>query len=377
MFTSQLELNECSRHINLVFINGDEPKVIYLVVFFKFYFFINFLVLFIFYLQPTNMDILQNIDSIIDLKKARAVVKSQLTKADRLVEDLPNISKEILQSRLDMIQEMWRRFETIQLKIELKMNEGDVEEEVTYRAQMEDKYYKIKDLIQIRQCQLEQDMTVQQTRTTDNGKNKGIRPLTSAISFTPFQDDETFKNFIRRLEIFMHLQGQILLPKDKVFTLLHALSPSLHQKVYDLCAPETPFDKSYEELVKILSDYVDPQPSTWALQHKFLSRLQESGETVKIYSTELQKLTTDCDFSCETCGKTIVNTLLRMQFIRGLKDTDVRARILQEKSMQSFHDVVKMATAMELAKDESSLVKLNNQFTKGKANKIENKRLNI
>lgn len=317
------------------------------------------------------MEILQNVDSVKDLKKARTVVKGQITKADRLVED-ENTSKEILNDRLDMLQEIWDRFQVIQLKIELKTNEEDINNEISYRTEMEDKYYKLKDLIHTRLKQLEHDPTFQQNRTTSN---QVLRPLTSAISFTPFQDDESFKNFIRRLEIFMHLQGQGLQPKDKVFTLLHALSPSLHQKVYNLCTPENPLEKSYEELVQILSDYVDPKPSAWALQHTFLSRLQESTETVKVYSAELQKLTMDCDFTCENCERTIANTLLRMQFIRGLKDSDVRARILQEKSILSFNDVVKIATSMELAKDESYQVKLNSSFPVSNVHKIGNQRV--
>ena len=130
------------------------------------------------------------------------------------------------------------------------------------------------------------------------------------------------------------------------------------------------------QVLRPLSDYVDPQPSTWALQHKFLSKLQEPHETVKNYSAELQKLSTDCDFSCENCGKSISNTLLRMQLIRGLKDSDVRARILQEKSIQSFQDVVKMATVMELAKDESSLARMDNKLTDSTVHKIGNKNFN-
>ena|SRR5436190_4261535 len=110
-----------------------------------------------FILLLTTMDILHTVDSITDLKKARAVVKGQITKANRLVEDASGISKEVLQSRLDMLQEMWKRFEAIQLKIELIINEESIDDEISYRVDMEDKYYTIKDLLLIQHAQFEQE----------------------------------------------------------------------------------------------------------------------------------------------------------------------------------------------------------------------------
>ncbi|XP_054259297.1 uncharacterized protein K02A2.6-like [Macrosteles quadrilineatus] len=300
---------------------------------------------------------LQGNETLSELKKARAVVKGQLTRAGRMLEELSSIKIDSIRTRLSVIHAYWERFEQIQHNIEVKTDEEELDTEITYRTDMEDMYFKIVDVLQLRLSELErvnETEELQQIRPYSVDTQK-LRPLTSTISFTPFQDDETFKNFIRRLEVFIHLHGQGMHPTDKVYTLLHSLTPSLHQKVYDLCAPEVPLDKSYTELVRMLTDYVDPQPSTWALQHKFMSRVQEPNETVKIYSVELQKLTSNCEFNCESCQKSIANTLLRMQFIRGLVNKDIRAKLLQDNSLVSFQDVVKAATAMEIANHESDL----------------------
>jgi len=185
-----------------------------------------------------------------------------------------------------------------------------LENEIEFRIEIENKYYSVMDQLQGRLGQLNQNTENSQLNIRSQQPSETLqrsRPLTASISFVPFQEEESFKNFIRRLEVFLHLHGQTMQPKDHVYTLLHALTPQLHQKLYDLCAPESPLDKTYSELVKILTEYVDPQPSTWTLQHRLLSRMQESQETIKIYSVELQKLTSDCDFNCEHCNKYIAN----------------------------------------------------------------------
>ncbi|XP_054274663.1 uncharacterized protein K02A2.6-like [Macrosteles quadrilineatus] len=48
-----------------------------------------------------------------------------------------------------------------------------------------------------------------------------------------------------------------------------------------------------------------------------------------------------------------------MQFVRGLKDSDIRLQLLQDKLLQPFKEVVEKAATLELAKSESRIVKTN------------------
>ncbi|XP_028177592.1 uncharacterized protein K02A2.6-like [Ostrinia furnacalis] len=149
------------------------------------------------------------------------------------------------------------------------------------------------------------------------------------------------------------LINKIVEPRTKIYILLSTLPPELHEKLYDLCAPDDPLHKTYEELTAILDEYIDPKPSIWALQHKFISRIQQENETIAMYASELKKLSSNCEFKCMNCKKTTAESFLSLQFIRGLKDGEIRTKILQEPDTSSFAKLLQIASANELGKTES------------------------
>ncbi|KAL0879388.1 hypothetical protein ABMA27_003149 [Loxostege sticticalis] len=109
---------------------------------------------------------------------------------------------------------------------------------------------------------------------------------------------------------------------------------------------------SYQELSQLLEDYLDPKPSIWVQQHKFISRMQYPNETVTMFASELKKLTSNCNFNCPNCKHSIADMYLCLQFIRGLKDDDIRTKMLQEKE-NSFSELLKTATTIEMSKTEN------------------------
>jgi len=147
--------------------------------------------------------------------------------------------------------------------------------------------------------------------------------------------------------------------KVKVDLFLQAITPQMHEQLYDVCIPDFPKDKTYEELTKLLMARVEPKPSIWARQHKFISRTQLTSETTQDYATALRKLSVDCQFTCTKCNESVSEILLRMQFVRGLQDPDIRISLLQDKLLQPFKEVVEKAVTLELAKDDSTVI--NNQ----------------
>lgn len=46
---------------------------------------------------------------------------------------------------------------------------------------------------------------------------------------------------------------------------------------------------------------MDPKPSIWTQQHKFITRLQQTGEFIKHYATSFKKLTLEYEFNCNRC----------------------------------------------------------------------------
>lgn len=94
-------------------------------------------------------------------------------------------------------------------------------------------------------------------------------PTSSHVYFEPYTEEESFTNFVNRFEIFKVLK-HVTHHTSKVYFFLNALTPQLYQKLYDLCVPEQPITN---ELVTLLKNYLDPQPSTCALQQKFNTQI--------------------------------------------------------------------------------------------------------
>lgn len=293
----------------------------------------------------TEMDGLQKI------KKVRTIIKGQFTRAKN--QSTENFTSFELEEKLSLIEDTWRRYKELQNKIDELVDEENLEQEVEYRCSMESHYMGLRVDIKnaLQQLKSQTSTNEQPNTTTITSKT----PHSTNLSFTPYQIDESFSNFIKRLEVFLVLKNQDLDDKTKVYTLLHSLTPYIHQQLYDICAPENPLDKTYEELIKLLSDHLDPKPSIWALQHKFISRTQQPEESISDFSVALKKMSVDCSFNC-TCGKTVSDMFLSLQFIRGLMDNEIRTKLLQEQNQCTYKDIVQTAYTMELGKRESSLV---------------------
>ena len=284
-------------------------------------------------------------EKVYKLKTLRKTIKTQLTNVNKYLMSQDSITTQDVSTRLEFVDELFCKFQNIQDHIDLLVNEESLHDEVQYRDELESNLIctkvKLKQLL----------VSLQDKVSKEHHSNMNS---TSNLNFVPYDEKEQFTNFTRRLDVFMklkHIEDTTL----KTFTFLHALTPTIHQKLYDLCAPEDPTTKSYPDLVAVLKNYLDPQASTLALQHKFVSREQHLGESVSDYATELKRLSVDCKFNC-SCGKSVCETLLRLQFIRGITDSEIRTRLLQDHETKSFKSVLETAIAIELSKIESKMI---------------------
>ncbi|KAL1447751.1 hypothetical protein WDU94_000581 [Cyamophila willieti] len=130
----------------------------------------------------------------------------------------------------------------------------------------------------------------------------------------------------------------------------------------DLCAYMAPLDpktKTFDELSSNLKKLLLGEGNIYVEQHKFIIRTQEGSETVQQYCVALKNLANTCDFVCE-CGKRIDETFLKLQFIRCVKDPEIRQKLLQDDPNGTFDNMVKKASTIELSKNESTGMKLTN-----------------
>ena len=169
--------------------------------------------------------------------------------------------------------------------------------------------------------------------------------------------NENFNSYIQRLENHLELRAvdDSTPGRNKICVqiLIGCLSAKMFQTLTKLRAPDLPKTKTYKEIIKLLRNYLSPQASEMAEQHKFYTRIQEEGETIQEYIAELRNITTHCNFSCPKCKASTIDTHLRAQFVRGVKDNSMRQRLLQQKD-PTFDDVANLAHTMELSRKESN-----------------------
>ncbi|KAK9687184.1 hypothetical protein QE152_g36633 [Popillia japonica] len=100
-------------------------------------------------------------------------------------------------------------------------------------------------------------------------------------------------------------------------------------------------------IIDLLRTHISPKPSEIAEQHKFSVRLQHEGESIANFQADLKKLTKNCNYFCENCKKPTLNTHLRSQFIKAVRDNEIRVRLLQQSTNITFEEAVKLALAIE------------------------------
>lgn len=247
------------------------------------------------------------------------------------------------------------KYNDIQDSIEKLVNKDEIGTELDTRFIMDTTVIEIETYLNELKLKFTDQDEDRKSTAYATANDSHVPTATANLAFVPLQDDETFTNFLNRLDIFMQLKGN-LDDNTKVFILLHALSPKIHEKLYSICSPDDPKTLQYHNLVDVLKENFDPKPSLCTLQHKFISRIQGTNETATDFATELKNLCTHCKFNCQLCGHSTADMLLKMQFIRGLKDTNIRTKLLQDKDNSTFKEVLSLASTIELSHEESKLM---------------------
>lgn len=297
------------------------------------------------------------------LRKYRGTLRGMLRRLDTYINQRATMSDEDITARSLGLKETILALREVQEKIENKTVDDkdddayDLEQE--YRYEFEELHTTITTKLLTKQTQNGGQQQGQQQQHQVNQSESRHRN-TPKIQFQPLQQSETFNNFKKRLEVYFRL-NDITVPHMKSNILLSTLSPELHEKLCDLTSPEEPINMSYADITEILNDYLDPKPSKWALQHKFITRTQKSDETVAQYAAELKKLTTNCEFNCQHCQKNTSESFLSLQFIRGLKDSDARTKILQDRTVYTFKSLTQIAISIEMGKAENETMITNEQ----------------
>ncbi|KAK0046764.1 hypothetical protein Bpfe_023788 [Biomphalaria pfeifferi] len=136
--------------------------------------------------------------------------------------------------------------------------------------------------------------------------------------------------------------------EKKAAILLVSIEAKPYATLRSLASPE----KSYEELCKWLNNYCIPPPLEIMERFKFHNKIQEDNKTINEFITAIKALSEHCYFG------PAFQDWLRDRFVCGLKDVNIRKRLLQAANLTSS-TAMNIATAMETAKRDAEQIQSN------------------
>lgn len=154
--------------------------------------------------------------------------------------------------------------------------------------------------------------------------------------------------YIDRLEQYFIVND--VKPAMRIATLITVVGSDAYELMVNLCTPEKPSAKTYDDLVDIMRRHLQPKPSVLAERFKFRQRVQRSHESIAEYAAALKKMTKYCGF----CSKTLSENL-RDQFVCGLISEHTRQRLFTEDNI-TFDLAFKLAMTIEAAETDAALV---------------------
>ncbi|XP_058456616.1 uncharacterized protein K02A2.6-like [Malaya genurostris] len=153
--------------------------------------------------------------------------------------------------------------------------------------------------------------------------------MQSTFTVEPFDRHKMkWSRWVERLEGAFLLFG--VRDDAKLPMLLHYMGAETYDVVSDKLAPEKPQTKTYDEIVQTLENHFNPEPLEILENFRFKCRKQcdeRADESIDDYLIALRKLAITCNFG------NYLSTALRNQFVFGIKDRGIQARLLEVRGL--------------------------------------------
>ena len=157
-------------------------------------------------------------------------------------------------------------------------------------------------------------------------------------------EQEEWQQYVERLVQFFEandITGDDKAAKRRA-TFLSVMGPAPYKLLRSLIAPTKPTDKTFEELVAVLTEHYSPQPPEVMQRFRFNSRSRKEGESVAAYVAELRRLAEFCNF------ETTLDKMLRDRLVWGIKGDSIQKKLFQEKDL-TFQRALAIAQGSEAA----------------------------
>ena len=110
-------------------------------------------------------------------------------------------------------------------------------------------------------------------------------------------------------------------------TFLSLVGRSAYNLLRSLIAPAKPTDKTFGELVSVLTKHYSPKPTEVMQRFRFNSRVRREGESIADYVAELRKLAEFCNYGDS------LDKMLRDRLVWGVKDAYTQKKLLAERDL--------------------------------------------
>lgn len=160
-----------------------------------------------------------------------------------------------------------------------------------------------------------------------------------------FKESDDWEAFSERLE-FHFLAKKITQEDMKKAELLTHVDEATYKLVKTLCAPSKPSEKTFDEIVQLLTKHLKPASSELMERCKFNRAKQEPNESVAEFATRLKQLAINCNFT------TTWEKALQVQFAMGIRDEATRFELFKSKTI-TFESALEEALAREEAAKNS------------------------
>ncbi|XP_014204698.1 uncharacterized protein K02A2.6-like [Copidosoma floridanum] len=145
--------------------------------------------------------------------------------------------------------------------------------------------------------------------------------------------------------------------------LLSKVNADTYDLIDRICKPEKPGEKEYEDIVKLVKNYLKPEASYLVHRAKFRQRLQLENESITEYVAILKNLSKDCKF-------TQLEEQILDQLITGLRSKDIKMELLKMEN-PTMATAVKKALACEAAHvGAEKLQRKENSVAQGEIHKV-------
>lgn len=150
---------------------------------------------------------------------------------------------------------------------------------------------------------------------TSDGDSTGL--LGHIDQFDPAAEE--WPQYVERLEQFFEandITGEEKAVKWRA-TFLSVVGKSAYHLLRSLLAPAKPTEKTYEELVRELTNHYSPPPSEVMQRFRFNSRERKESESIAEYMAELRRLAEGCNYGDS------LKKMLRDRLVWGVRDTNI------------------------------------------------------